>query len=167
MNTADDELRLPLRDPSATAHLAERIAAMLEPGFVLLLSGDLGSGKTTFVRALLRALGYAGRVKSPSFSLLESYDLSRFRLYHFDFYRLTSERDWLDAGFEEYIGPPGVAVVEWPERAGGSLPPEDLRLRLSFDPEAGDEARVACLSARTARGQACLNALQRALAGGS
>ncbi len=167
MNTADDELRLPLRDPSATAHLAERVSELLEPGFVLFLSGDLGSGKTTFVRALLRALGYPGRVKSPSFSLLEPYDLSRFRLYHFDFYRLTSKRDWLDAGFDEYIGPPGVAVIEWPERAGDSLPPADLRLRMSFDPDRGDEARIACVSASTARGRACLNALQRALAGGS
>lgn len=167
MNAADDELRVPLRDPSATARLAERTAALLEPGFVLFLSGDLGSGKTTFVRALLRALGYPGRVKSPSFSLLESYDFSSFRLYHFDFYRLTSGRDWLDAGFEEYIGPPGVAVIEWPERAGDSLPPADLRLRLSFDADAGDEARIAYLSARTARGHACLKELQRALAGGS
>lgn len=160
MNAADD-LRLPLPDPSATARLAERVAAWLEPGFALYLSGDLGSGKTTFARALLRALGFRGRVKSPSFSLVESYDLSRFRLYHFDFYRLTSDRDWLDAGFEEYIGPPGVAIVEWPERAADSLPPADLRLRLLFDPGAGNEARVACLSADTARGRACLKALRR------
>lgn len=150
---------LPLPDARATEALARRLAARLEPGFVLYLSGELGVGKTTFVRALLRALGFAGRVKSPSFSLLESYDLSKFRLYHFDFYRFESDQDWLDAGFEEFIGTPNVAIVEWPERAAGTLPTPDLHLYLRFGRDAGDEERVVEAVAGTDRGRACLKAL--------
>ncbi len=152
-----DRLLLRLPDAQATARLAQRLAPCIEAGFVLYLSGDLGAGKTTFARALLRALGFAGRVKSPSFSLVESYDLSRFRLYHFDFYRFDSDRDWLDAGFEEYIGAPYAAIVEWPERAAASLPTPDLHLRIRFDGDAGDDARIVELAAGTPRGVACLS----------
>ncbi|HLS55118.1 MAG TPA: tRNA (adenosine(37)-N6)-threonylcarbamoyltransferase complex ATPase subunit type 1 TsaE [Zeimonas sp.] len=150
-------LRLP--DAAATDALAQRLAPRIVPGFVLYLSGDLGAGKTTFVRALLRALGFAGRVKSPSFSLLESYDLSRFRLYHFDFYRFDSEQDWLHAGFDEFFGAPNVAIVEWPERAGQTLPTPDLHLFLRFDGHAAGERRVLEAVAGTERGRACLSAL--------
>ena len=157
-----ERLTLPLADLRATERLAGLLAGLLEPGFILFLSGDLGAGKTTFTRALLRALGYPGRVKSPSFPLLESYDLSSFRLYHFDFYRLSSDRDWLDAGFDDFLGGTGVAIIEWPERAADSLPPPDLRLRLDFDPAHGDDARVARLQAGSPRGAACLKALDAA-----
>ena len=153
-----DRTVLRLADAQATEALARRLAPRLVPGFVLYLSGDLGTGKTSFVRALLRALGYAGRVKSPSFSLLESYDLSKFRLYHFDFYRFDSEQDWLDAGFEEYIGAPNVAVVEWPERAIGTLPTPDLHLFLRFEGDA-DDGRIVEAVAGTDRGRACLSAM--------
>ena len=159
LGPAPERLTLPLAGLRATERLAGLLAGLLEPGFILFLSGDLGAGKTTFTRALLRALGYPGRVKSPSFTLLESYELSSFRLYHFDFYRLSSDRDWLDAGFDDFLGGDGVAVIEWPERAADSLPAPDLRLRLEFDPAQGDEARVARLEAGSPRGAACLKAL--------
>lgn len=154
-----DPLALHLPDARATEALARRLAPRLEPGFVLYLSGDLGAGKTTFVRALLRALGFGGRVKSPSFSLLESYDLSKFRLYHFDFYRFDSGQDWLDAGFEEFIGAPSVAIVEWPERAAGTLPAPDLHLFLRFAGDTAGEERIVEAVAGTERGRACLKAL--------
>ncbi|MBW7923104.1 MAG: tRNA (adenosine(37)-N6)-threonylcarbamoyltransferase complex ATPase subunit type 1 TsaE [Burkholderiaceae bacterium] len=154
-----DPLALHLPDARATEALARRLAPRLEPGFVLYLSGDLGAGKTTFVRALLRALGFGGRVKSPSFSLLESYDLSKFRLYHFDFYRFDSGQDWLDAGFEEFIGAPNVAIVEWPERAAGTLPASDLHLFLRFAGDTAGEERIVEAVAGTERGRACLKAL--------
>ncbi len=153
-----------LPDAAATERLAARVAALLEPGFVLFLSGDLGAGKTTFTRGLLRALGYPGRVKSPTFTLVESYDLSKFQLYHFDFYRLSSDRDWLDAGFDDLVGGSGVAVIEWPERAAASLPPPDLRLRLEFDTAGGEQARVARLEAGSPRGLECLRRLRAASA---
>lgn len=155
-----ERLTLALPGLQATEALARQVAALLEPGFILFLSGDLGAGKTTFTRALLRELGYPGRVKSPTFTLLESYDLSRFPLYHFDFYRLSSDRAWLDAGFDDFLGGQGVAVIEWPERAAGSLPSADLRLRLEFDAARGDDARVAVLEAGSPRGLACLNRLR-------
>ena len=157
-------LTVALADPAATERLAALLAALLEPGFVLFLSGDLGTGKTTFTRGLLRALGYPGRVKSPTYTLVESYDLSKFQLYHFDFYRLSSDRDWLDAGFDDLLGGSGVAVIEWPERAAASLCPPDLRLRLEFDEAGAEQARVARIEASSPRGLACLRALRAASA---
>lgn len=157
-------LTVALVDASATERLAAQVAGELGPGFVLFLSGDLGAGKTTFTRGLLRALGYPGRVKSPTFTLIESYDLSKFQLYHFDFYRLSSDRDWLDAGFDDLVGGSGVAVIEWPERAAASLPPPDLRLRLEFDTAGGEQARVARLEAGSPRGLECLRRLRAASA---
>jgi len=157
-------LTVALADAAATERLAAQVATELGPGFVLFLSGDLGAGKTTFTRGLLRALGYPGRVKSPTFTLVESYDLSKFQLYHFDFYRLSSDRDWLDAGFDDLVGGSGVAVIEWPERAAASLPPPDLRLRLEFDAAGGEQARVARLEAGSPRGLECLRRLRTASA---
>ena len=153
-----DRLTLRLPDEDSTAKLAGAVARCLEPGFLLYLSGDLGAGKTAFTRALLRALGHTGRVRSPTFTLMEPYNLSSFELYHFDFYRLDTADAWRDAGFDEYLGGNGVAVIEWPERAAGSLPGPDLRLRLGFD-DASPEARIAELEAGGDRGCACLKAI--------
>ncbi len=92
----------------------------------------MGAGKTTLVRGLLRALGYAGRVKSPSYALVELYRVSSLNLYHFDFYRFANRSEWLDSGFREYFNPHSVCVVEWPERAAGLLGEPDLEVRLEF-----------------------------------
>jgi tRNA threonylcarbamoyladenosine biosynthesis protein TsaE len=121
-----------LADRAATEALAGRIADCLVPGFVLHLSGGLGVGKTTFTRALLAALGHRGRVKSPTFALLEPYNLSKFELHHYDFYRLESPEAWRDAGFESSFDGRTVVVIEWPEQAGNSLPAPDLHLRLGL-----------------------------------
>lgn len=155
-------LTLLLSDETATAALAGAVAGALEPGTTIHLSGDLGTGKTAFTRALLRALGHTGRAKSPTFTLVEPYNLSKFNLYHFDFYRLSSERAWLDAGFDEYFDGQSVAVIEWPEMAGGTLPAPDLLLRIRHDPAAGADARRVELLARGPRGMACLNAIRAA-----
>jgi tRNA threonylcarbamoyladenosine biosynthesis protein TsaE len=155
-------LRLDLADEAATAALAGLIAPGIGPGFVLHLSGDLGAGKTTFTRALLRALGHTGRVRSPTFTLAEPYTLSRFDLYHFDFYRFSNPDEWRDAGFEEALDGDVAAVVEWPEKAGDSLPRPDLRVQLAPLPDPG--ARRAQLLAGTDRGRACLSTVARGLA---
>lgn len=157
-----DSLSLLLPDEPATAALARAIAGALQPGTTIHLSGDLGSGKTAFTRALLRALGHTGRAKSPTFTLVEPYNLSKFNLYHFDFYRLSSERAWLDAGFDEYLDGRGVVVIEWPEMAGDTLPAPDLLLRIRCDPAAGADARRVDAHARGPRGLACLNAIRAA-----
>lgn len=108
---------------------------------MLHLRGDLGSGKTTLARGLIRALGYAGRVKSPTYTLVELYPLSRLNLYHFDFYRFTDRSEWLNSGFREYFNADSACIVEWPERAGDLLPPPDLEVNLA--PEGtGRRARI-------------------------
>src|ERR1700716_4058488 len=127
---------LNLRDAAATLALGEALGAGVAPGRVMHLQGELGAGKTTLARGLLRALGYAGRVKSPTYTLVELYALSSLNLYHFDFYRFEDQEEWLSSGFRDYFNPRSVCLVEWPERAGESLPPPDLDLHLQFDGEA-------------------------------
>ena len=146
-------LHLNLPDAAATRRLGEALAAGAAPGRVLHLSGDLGSGKTSLVRGMLRALGHVGRVKSPSYALVEPYSLSSINFYHFDFYRFRNASEWLSSGFQEYFNPGAVCVVEWPERAGGLLPPPDLHLRLEF----AGEARSATLQARSGAGESWLS----------
>ena len=133
------EFNLP--DPAATERLGAALAAGLKPGRVLHLTGELGAGKTTLVRGLLRALGYAGRVRSPSYTLVEPYELSSLNLYHFDFYRFKDRSEWLSSGFREYFNPASACIVEWPERAAPDLAPPDLELELQFAGE-GRRARL-------------------------
>ena len=159
------EIDLLLDSEQATAGLAAAVAPHLGPGFVLFLSGDLGAGKTSFTRAVLRALGHTGRVRSPTFTLAESYNLPGFELYHFDFYRFSSEEEWRDAGFDEQLGGAAAAIVEWPELGGARLPAPDLRLRLApADADAPDDGRrIVALTANTERGQRCLSAITEAV----
>jgi tRNA threonylcarbamoyladenosine biosynthesis protein TsaE len=156
---ATTTIRLELADESATAALASGLAAALGPGMVVWLSGGLGVGKTTLVRDLLRSLGNTGRVRSPTFTLLEPYNLPRFPVYHFDFYRFSSKDEWRDAGFDEYFRGDGACLVEWPEMAGPALPAPDLHLHLDFADEAtGSVRRVAMLDAHGDAGRRCLKA---------
>jgi tRNA threonylcarbamoyladenosine biosynthesis protein TsaE len=145
-------LSLALADESATLALGAALAPGAANGLVLHLSGDLGTGKTTLVRGLLRALGYAGRVKSPSYTLVEPYDLSSLNLYHFDFYRFKVRTEWLSTGFREHFNPDSLCIVEWPERAGGLIAPPDLEIRL----EISGSGRSAALAALSAAGEAWL-----------
>jgi tRNA threonylcarbamoyladenosine biosynthesis protein TsaE len=150
------ELRLP--NEASTLRLGEALATGAAPGRVLFISGDLGAGKTTLVRGLLRGLGYAGRAKSPTYALVEPYSFSRLDLYHFDFYRFKDRSEWLNSGFREHFNPGSFCVVEWPEKAGDLLSPPDLQIRLDFD----GEARRARLEARSAAGEAWLSSLPSA-----
>ena len=128
------------------ADLAARSA--LSDAFVE-LRGPLGAGKTAFVRHLLRALGVEGRIKSPSYALMEIYGLPRFEAWHFDFYRFDDAQEWEDAGFRDIFASRGLKLVEWPEKAEGLLPPADLRITLS--PQ-GDTGRIVAVDALTPRG---------------
>ena len=123
---------------------------------MLHLRGDLGAGKTTVVRGLLRALGHAGRVKSPTYTLVEPYDLSSLHFYHFDFYRLKNQEEWEQAGFRDYFDGRAMCAVEWPERAHGLLAPPDLDIELRFE----DERRRVRVEARTTAGAAWLSSLR-------
>ncbi|WP_308418715.1 tRNA (adenosine(37)-N6)-threonylcarbamoyltransferase complex ATPase subunit type 1 TsaE [Leeia aquatica] len=142
-----------LPDEAATLAAGAALAGCLQPGMVLTLQGDLGAGKTTFSRGLLRALGVTGRIKSPSYSLVEPYVVSNLYLYHFDFYRFEDAEEWQESGFREYFHADSICLVEWPEKAAGSLPEPDLALRLNWSGE-GRELQVRALSPA---GAACLN----------
>ena len=113
------------------------------------LRGPLGAGKTSFVRHLLRALGVEGRVKSPSYALMEAYTLPGFDAWHFDFYRFDDAREWEDAGFRNLFASRGLKLVEWPEKAEALLPKPDLRIVLT--PQ-GESRRSVDIEALTARG---------------
>jgi tRNA threonylcarbamoyladenosine biosynthesis protein TsaE len=124
---------------------------------VVTLTGELGSGKTTLVRGMLRALGWTGPVKSPSFALVEHYQFSSLYFYHFDFYRLDSQdtgaQAWENAGFAEYFRPDAVAVIEWPERVRARLAQADIALTLEY----AEPGRMLELRAHTIAGEACLD----------
>ena len=152
MHAADDSLSIDLADEAATLDLGARLGAALVPGLSIWLRGDLGAGKTTLARGLLRGLGFVGRVKSPTYTLVELYALSRFNLYHFDLYRIADPDEWEDAGFREYFNDASVCLVEWPEKGHGVLPPPDVQVSLEFT-EAGRRAR---LSGLTEGGKACV-----------
>lgn len=124
------------------------------PGLRIYLRGNLGAGKTTLARGLLRALGFQGRVKSPSYALVELYTVSSLNLYHFDFFRFRDQNEWSDAGLREYFSGNGVCLVEWPEKAGDVLPPPDVDIRLST----AGAGRDALLTAHTKAGGKCLEA---------
>jgi len=118
-----------------TADLAARLAACLSAGDVVALTGDLGTGKTRFVEGAARALGYAGRVRSPSFTLLHVYR-GRLALFHFDLYRWTpDDREAERAEWEEYLEGDGVTFLEWAERWGGELPERTVHVRLFHEGE--------------------------------
>ena len=109
--------------------LARRLAAELKPGDVICLEGDLGAGKTTFVQGLAVALGVSGRVTSPTFCLVQEHKSAAGRLLvHMDLYRLATEDDVLAIGWEDYLARGAVLAVEWPERAGGLVPKNAIRV---------------------------------------
>lgn len=148
-------VNISLPDEAATLRLGAALAAGVAPGRVLHLRGELGAGKTTLVRGLLHALGHAGRVKSPTYTLVEPYTLSRLDLYHFDLFRFHDRSEWVDSGFRDYFSPETACIVEWPERAGDLLAPPDLQIRL----EIAGEARQALVEACSPAGASWLSSL--------
>ena len=164
MTTFEKCLYLP--DEAATDAIATRIADLAfsslnasatrigkepghERGITIHLQGDLGTGKTTFARAFLRQCGVTGRIKSPSYALLESYKVSSLYFYHIDFYRFSDPREWEDVGFRELFRANSMVLIEWPEKAAGRLAMPDLLVSLKTE---GD-GRSATLQAETERGQ--------------
>jgi tRNA threonylcarbamoyladenosine biosynthesis protein TsaE len=152
-------LKTNLPDESATLALGAAVGHALEPGLVIYLTGELGAGKTTLARGLLRALGHPGAVKSPTYTLVEVYDVSRLHLHHFDFYRFRDPQEWTDAGFRESFNGRTVCLIEWPEKAAGQLPPADLRIALGLLAS----GRSAELTSNTPSGRKCLARIDEAL----
>jgi len=139
------ETELLWADESAAQASADKLAAALRPSpnALIELHGPLGAGKTTFTRLLLRALGVEGRIKSPSYAVMESYELpGGSAASHFDFYRFGDPREWEDAGFRDVFAAPGLKLCEWPEKAAGQLPPADLQLFIELMPDDSRSVRA-------------------------
>jgi tRNA threonylcarbamoyladenosine biosynthesis protein TsaE len=147
---------LTLRDEADTLALGSAMAAHLKPGMVIWLEGDLGAGKTTLVRGLLRAAGDSGPVKSPTYTLVEVHVVSGLNFYHFDFYRFNQAEEYLDAGLDEYFSGSGICLVEWPDKAAPYLPAADMRIELRVAGGASGEGRMARITAASDRGRTCL-----------
>ena len=132
-----EHFTLELADEAATLEAGRQFARQLSAGMTIYLHGDLGAGKTTFVRGVLQGLGYQGKVKSPTYTLVEPYAFDGLNLYHFDLYRFVDEYEWDEAGFSEYFNATSVCMVEWPQKAGTLLPAPavDVALTLSLRAE--------------------------------
>ena len=159
-------LSLDLPDAAATLHAGALLGAALVPGMVVTLAGDLGAGKTTFARGVLRGLGWTGAVKSPTYALVEHYPFSNLYLYHFDFYRLEDGAEWEDAGIAECFRDDSVCLVEWPERVAERLPAADVAITLVHS-HSGVPGRRLDAVATTEPGERCLTALARGMASGA
>lgn len=145
-----------LPDELSTIQAGKQLACLLQGGITVYLHGDLGAGKTTFVRGVLQGLGHVGKVKSPTYTIVEPYVLTNIHLYHFDLYRFTDEEEWEAAGFRDYFNPQSVCMIEWPEKAAQSLPVADIDIVL----RPLDEGRLVEYFANTAQGKQCLISLE-------
>ena len=171
----ETQLNLVWPDETATAAFAQALAAQpdIRNAFIA-LHGDLGAGKTTLVRHLLRALGVQGRIKSPTYAVVEPHEAAGLNIWHFDFYRFSDPREWEDAGFRDIFASPGLKLAEWPANAGAQLPTPDLSITLGClpppqsEPEPAtdtslhtmhDESRQAILVASTPAGRRLLTGL--------
>lgn len=141
-----------LKDEAATLALGAALACIVRPGLTIYLHGDLGAGKTTLVRALLGALGHAGKVKSPTYTLVEPYLIADMPVYHFDLYRFNDAEEWESAGFRDYFNAQSLCLVEWPQRASALLPAADIDVSLSL----AGEGREVGLTANSGPGRQCL-----------
>lgn len=146
-----DDFTLHLADEAATLKFAANIAKAIVPNLTIFLEGDLGTGKTTLVRGILQTLGYVGKVKSPTYTILETYDINienGLELYinHFDLYRFNDEEEWEAAGFRDAFNAHSVSFIEWPEKAQNCLPQADLQIMLAMSAPAGRQLTVHALS---------------------
>jgi tRNA threonylcarbamoyladenosine biosynthesis protein TsaE len=144
-----------LNDEAATLSLAQRLAPYVAGGQTLFLHGNLGAGKTTFSRGLVNALGHSGTVKSPTYTLVEPYQLSGITVYHFDLYRLRDAEELEFMGIRDYFRQDTLCLIEWPERGLGYLPVADLDIHLVFQ----SEHRRVTLSANTPVGATIIKAI--------
>ncbi len=144
--------------------LGAHLAGLVLPGTVIYLYGTLGAGKTTFVRGFLRGLGYSGKVKSPTYTLVEPYETDKFEVFHFDLYRVEHPDELLQIGLEQYFTLDTVCLIEWPDNGGNWLPPPDIAgyfgiIEEVVSGDAADMPRQIRFEARTARGDEILAGL--------
>ena len=150
------ELVLTLADVTATERLGAVLAGVLPDGLVVFLLGELGAGKTSLVRGVLRELGYRGAVKSPTYTLLEEYTVAGKDIIHFDLYRLSDPEELDLIGIRDYFNGKASCFIEWPQRGQGFLPKEDLQIQISLD----GNGRLARLSSSSDSGMKVLKSIQ-------
>ncbi len=150
------ELELP--DPDAQLAFGERLGRLLPRRLVVYLEGDLGTGKTTLVRGILRGLGHGGPVRSPTYTLIEPYELPAARVYHLDLYRLSDPEELEYLGLRDLSGEDALFLVEWPGRGAGALPPADLTIRIHYQAQ----GRHLTLEPETDEGRALLRLIEGA-----
>ena len=153
------ELTLFLKNEEAQLKLAASIAKHTKAGCVIFLEGDLGAGKTTFVRGFLQSLGFTGNVKSPTYTLVEPYLINGQQIYHFDLYRLGEPDELEYAGGRDYFDKESICLIEWPEKAAGYLPVADMLCQLSYQAEQGHDGRLCVLSSNTHKGREIIDSL--------
>lgn len=141
-----------LAEEADTLAFGALLATVLPQTMVIYLVGDLGAGKTTLVRGLLQSMGYNGKVKSPTYTLVEPYAVSRLNLYHFDFYRFNHPDEYLEAGLDEYFAANAICLVEWPSKAAPHLAAPDLEIRLDLVAP----GRLLTATASTETGRQCI-----------
>jgi tRNA threonylcarbamoyladenosine biosynthesis protein TsaE len=146
MMTDYKTMTLDLPEEQASEDFAACLAQCLNPPLVMTFSGDLGSGKTTFIRAMLRQLGIQSSIKSPTFSLVESYESASLLIHHFDLYRIHQEEELDYLGFRDFFTKDSICCIEWPEHAANALPKIDIRFKLRMK-GAGRELHISALSA--------------------
>jgi tRNA threonylcarbamoyladenosine biosynthesis protein TsaE len=153
-----ESLLLEAADEEAMVALGARLGNALQAGMVIHLQGGLGMGKTTLSRGVVQSLGHRGAVKSPTYTLVEPYELNELTLYHFDLYRLGDAQELEFMGIRDYFTPDSLCLVEWPDRGDGVLPPADLVINI----ERKGTGRLLRLSALSANGLAVVQQLQQA-----
>lgn len=144
-----------LDNEAATLACGDKFSRIMANGLVVYLHGDLGAGKTTFVRGVLNGLGHVGKVKSPTYTLVEPYTIFNYNIYHFDLYRFIDEEEWDAAGFRDYFNAQSICMIEWPDKAENVLPEPDIHVHLSHY----QNARKIQFSAGSALGAQCLKKL--------
>jgi tRNA threonylcarbamoyladenosine biosynthesis protein TsaE len=148
-----------LADESATIAIGNKLADIvkkeLKQGIVVYLYGDLGAGKTTLTRGFVQGMGHVGHVKSPTYTLVEPYDLQDWQVYHFDLYRLSDPEELEYMGIRDYFSHNCCCFIEWPEKGEGMIKEPDLRIDLAYS----EEQRTINVQAKTALGEQIVNAL--------